>query len=255
MFFVNGEETTQQWRLKNHAKNLFWRWIASWARAVRKPSDLGFEDGKFILPPLEVVNHKIESGHKPGRGFVYVAKTLNEQREEKRGSLQKRCEMAASILPTDRPSLSWIQLNDEGDLLTKLIPGGVQVKGSDDDEDKEEKLNAFSKGQIRAMISKASICGHGLNWQHCSDISYFTDHSHERYYQAIRRCWRFGQKRKVTCNLIFTQAESAVVYNMIRKEKQSIELYDGVVREMVNVLKEEKKQDGKKVEMEIPKWL
>jgi hypothetical protein len=255
MFFVNDGETTQQWRLKGHAQYLFWRWVASWARAIRKPSDLGFQDKKFKLPPLNVLPHQVVSDGKSGKGFIYVANTLEEQREERRSSLHRRCEKVVDVLPTDRTTLSWCQLNDEGDLLTRLIPGAVQVKGSDSDDEKEEKLGAFASGKIRALVTKPSIASFGLNLQCCADVSYFPTHSQESYYQAVRRCWRFGQDKEVNCHLVFSQAEMRVVNSMLRKERQSVELYDGVIRQMNEVLKMNENGQDKSIEMELPTWL
>lgn len=254
MFFTNDGESTQQWRLKGYAKKRFWQWVSSWARAVRMPSDLGFPDGKFRLPPLEVKQHVIPSKR---RGLLpELAKTLNEQRAAKRTSLRERCEMVVKVLPRDRPAVAWCQLNAEGDLLTMVLPDAVQVAGSDSDEEKEEKLTAFGLGQIRVLVSKPVISAFGLNWQHCADVAYFPDHSHERAYQAIRRCWRFGQKNPVTWNLIYSEAEQLVVSNMLRKERQSDELYAGIVRHMTDAVQETKREptstNGK---AEMPSWL
>lgn len=254
MFFTNDGESTQKWRLKGHAKRRFWQWLASWARAVRKPSDLGFPDGKFQLPPLRVEHQVIKSKAVRGRLFPELARTLTQQRTEKRNSLRARCERAAEVVPTNRPCVLWCQLNPEADLLEKLIPGAVQVAGSDSDEAKEEKLVAFAGGHIRVLVTKPTIAGFGLNWQHCSDVVYFPSHSHEQFYQALRRCWRFGQNRDVTCNLVHTEAEKLVVANMLRKERQSVELYDGIVQHMNKVLRSSVESNGT-VRMEVPPWL
>ena len=157
-------------------------------------------------------------------------------------------------MPKDRPFIAWCHLNAEGDLLEKLIPDAVQVAGSDKDEVKEERLWAFTKGEIRVLVTKPKIASFGLNWQHCSDVSFFPSHSHEQFYQAIRRCYRFQQKRDVTCNIVTSEAERSVLSNMIRKERQAVEMYAGIVREMGKVLKG---TDGKfnSREMELPPWL
>ena len=254
MFFTNDGESTQQWRLKGHAKTKFWRWLASWARAVRKPSDLGYEDGDFLLPPLDLKQHTVESEVRNGYLVPVVASSLSEQRVEKRQSLEKRCGKAAEVLPRKRPCIAWCQLNSESDLLEKLIPDAVQVRGSDSDEVKEERLNAFSAGEIRVLVTKPTIAGFGLNWQHCSDIAYFPTHSHEQFYQAIRRCWRFGQKRKVTCNLVYSDGEREVLSNMLRKERVAVEMYDGICRHMGEVLQQKEESNGC-VRVDVPKWL
>ncbi len=254
MFFTNDGETTQQWRLKGHAKKRFWQWMATWARAVRKPSDLGFDDGKFKLPPLILKQHKVAS--KVDYGFFpRLATTLAEQRREKNDSLEKRCQRVADVLPGNRICLAWCQLNREGDLLAQLIPGAVQVSGSDSDEVKEERLNAFALEQIRCLVTKPSIASFGLNLQCCADLSYFPTWSHEQFYQAIRRCWRFGQERAVTVNLVYSEAEGNILSGMLRKERQSSEIYDGILRHMSEYQKEQKLDCNENVEIELPEWL
>lgn len=255
MFFANDGGTTQQWRLKGHAKKRFWQWLASWSRALRKPSDMGFADGKFKLPPLRLEQHQVKAASKKGLGFFNWAVTLEDQRREKRNSLNSRCEKAARLVPGKRPAVLWCQLNAEAGLLEKLIPGAVQVAGSDPDEKKEETLTAFGRGEIRVLVSKPSICSFGLNWQHCSDVGYFPSHSHEQFYQAVRRCWRFGQERPVTCNLVYSEGERLVVSNMLRKERQAVELYDGIIREMNSVLEAKETGNGHVGRVEVPAWL
>lgn len=253
MFFTNDGDTTQQWTLKGHAKKRFWQWVASWARAIRRPSDYGFEDEGFALPALNVHRHVLPSDK--GIGFLpKLAVTLNEQRAEKRNTIELRCNKINELLPKKGSVVIWCQLNAEGDYFEKHISGSIQVSGKDDDDAKEEKLNAFSTGQARILISKAQVAGYGLNWQHCHSIFYLPSWSAEQYYQAIRRCWRFGQEHEVDCHLISTQAERNVLNGMLRKEKQSDELYSGVTREMVNVLKKQGEEIFKE-EMEVPLWL
>jgi len=253
MFFTNDMETTQQWRLKRHAAKRFWQWVATWARAVRKPSDLGYPDKGFILPKLNVIPHMVKSGHRGGL-LAYSASTLDEQRKEKRKTVQSRCEKVADCIPQGRPCVVWCQLNDESSLLAELIPDAVEVRGSDDDETKEKNLSGFSRGDFRVMVTKPSIASFGLNWQHCADICYFPTWSHEAYYQAIRRCWRFGQKKEVTCNLVYSEGERFVVSGMLKKEKASIEMYDSICKEMGAFLTEKKEKIVAK-EMEVASWL
>ena len=255
MFFTNDGESTQKWRLRGHAKRRFWQWISGWARAIRKPSDLGFDDGDFILPPLTIEQYVVPSP-KPDYGLLVMnARTLNEQRRERKRTLRARCEKVAELVPSDRPFLAWCHLNAEGDLLEKLIPDAVQVSGSDSNDVKEGRLNDFSKGNIQRLITKPKIGGFGLNWQHCADVSFFPSHSWEQWYQAVRRCWRFGQKREVTVNIVTSQAESLVLSNMQRKERQASEMYDGIVREMSSY-QAGSNGDRKAVEcLEVPEWL
>jgi len=232
MFFVNDSDTVQQWRLRGHAQRQFWRWLAGWARAVRKPSDLGFEDGPFILPELTVEQHLVQSGRKPEGLFVLPAVTWREQRQERNSTIRSRCEKVAELAPQDRPFIAWCHLNAEGDLLEKLIPDAVQVKGADSDDRKESVLSDFAEGNLRVLVTKPKIGGFGLNFQHCSDLSYFPSYSFEQWYQVVRRCWRFGQQRQVSVSVVATEAESRVSDAMWRKERQSIRLYDSIIREM-----------------------
>lgn len=190
MFFTNGGESTQQWRLKGHAKRRFWQWMAGWARAVRRPSDIGFPDGKFILPPLNTYRHYVPTKRESYNLTPYVAVTLADQKQERRETLRERCELVASLVPKNRPALVWCHLNDEGDLLEELIPDAMQVSGSDSDEDKEERLVGFSKGDFRVLVTKPKIAGFGLNWQHCSDVFYFPSHCYDERTEVLtKRGW------------------------------------------------------------------
>lgn len=254
MFFINDGETTSQWRLKKHAKKEFWRWMSSWSRALRFPSDLGFEDGDFKLPKLNTKQYTVPSTIKEGF-FIREARTLNEQREERRNTLNSRCEKVAEILPLDKPCIVWCHLNVEGDLLERMIPDAVQVAGSDKDELKEERLEAFSKGQIRVLVTKPKIACFGLNWQHCADVTFFPSNSHEQFYQSIRRCWRFGQKNEVNCSIITSEAESRVLENMMRKEKQAIEMYKGIVKEMGTFVRSNDELHSNFEKVKLPSWL
>jgi hypothetical protein len=254
MFFTNGQDTTQQWVLKGHARTRFWQWCSTWARAVRKPADLGFPNGDYELPPLNIVRHVLPTTARRGF-FARMATTLEEQRKEKRNTVAIRCAKVAEVLPRKRPCLVWCQLNDEGDELTRNIPGAVQVKGSDSDEEKEERLEGFALGQIRVLVTKPKIAAFGLNYQHCHDVSYFPSHSFEQHYQAIRRTWRFGQKHPVTCNLVYTEAEQLVADNMLRKERDSIALYEEITRYINDAVKGERKTEEAMIEMKLPKWL
>ncbi len=255
MFFANDGETTQQWRLKGHAKSRFWQWVASWARAVRKPSDLGFADDKFNLPPLTVTPVSVDS--QQGEGFFpRQCRGMDDDRKERRVTLTKRCEAAADLVPKDRPCVLWCQLNPEGDLLEKLT-GGEQVAGSDSDNEKEEKLNAFSQGQIRVLVTKPKIAGWGLNWQHCADMTYFPDWSFEAFYQAKRRLWRFGQKHPVNCWLVHAEAGRPAMTTMLRKERESDALYTGIIQNMTAFQTDNKSNgsNGQDIKIKVPAWL
>jgi hypothetical protein len=245
-----------KYRFRGHAEQHFWRWICSWARAVRKPSDLGFSDNKFKMPELTVRQHIVESILKP-EGFLFdmPAITLDEQRGERRRTLNERCEMAAELVnSTGNPAICWCHLNPEGDLLAKLIPDAVQVSGSDSDDKKEEKFRAFESGEVRVMVSKPTVAGFGLNWQHCAHQTFFPSHSFEQWYQAIRRCWRFGQKHPVRVDVITTEGEQRVMANLQRKADAAERMFEELVKHMTNELKIEKKQQSTIKEI-IPSWL
>lgn len=255
MYFTHDGKSSQRWSLLPHAKRRFWRWMSTWSRAVRKPSDIGYDDGKFVLPNLKYKQHLVNS-RRPSFGFfVEEARTLEEQRQERRDTLKSRCEKVASLIPKDRPFITWCHLNVEGDLLTELIPDAVQVSGKDSDSDKESKLEDFGKGNIRVLVTKPKIAGFGLNWQHCSDASFFPSHSWEQWYQAVRRNWRFGQTREVTIHIVTSEAESRVLENMMRKERQADELYNGIIREMSEFQNIPNRRRKLRKKMRLPSWL
>lgn len=255
MFFVQSDEDTQSWRLRGYAAKSFWGWVGSWARAVRKPSDVSSfcDDTEYVLPPLKTSHHTVESQIK--FGFLpEVARTLNQQRDERRKTIQARCEKVAAILPKDKPCIVWCHLNNEGDLLESLIPDAVQVSGSDSDDAKESRLAAFSVGDTRVLITKPRIAGFGLNWQHCADMAMFPSHSHEQFYQAVRRCWRFGQKKEVTVNIVTSEAESPVLQNMLRKEAAADKMYSEIIKHM-DAARKRRELEVAKTKIEIPNWL
>jgi hypothetical protein len=256
-FFNHDGGDTSKWRLKKHAaKHLFWRWVCSWARAVQKPSDLGFTDDGYHLPKLKTIEHVIRSTT-PNEHYLFdmPAVGLDEQRQERRRTIKERCETAASLINnTGKPAVAWCHLNDEGDLLESLIPDAVQVEGSDSDDFKEETFEAFASGQIRVLISKPVIAGFGLNWQHCAHQTFFPSHSFEQWYQAIRRCWRFGQKNDVRIDVISSEGEAGVLANMNRKSAQAEEMFSKLVSLINDELKIEKQQQQHK-QQEIPTWI
>lgn len=245
-----------KFRLKGHAELAFWRWVTSWARAVRYPSDLGFEDGDFLLPPLIEVEHVIDTDSKPeGMLFNLPANNLFEQRDERRRTIVERCEKVASlVVDTGQPAMVWCHLNDEGNLLQKLIPGSIQIAGSDSDDVKEERLLAFASGKARVLITKPKIGAWGLNFQHCNHVVYFPSHSFEAYFQAVRRCWRFGQTRPVTVDIVLTEGERKVMDNLRRKATAADVMFATLVAEMNNALAIAK-PDGFNVREEVPSWL
>lgn len=228
-FFINDQDTTQKWRLKGHATEEYWRWMASWAVMLRHPKDLGYQDERYDLPPLQQHEHVIETGQP-------VAKTLSERQKAKKSSIADRVKKAAELTPKDRPMVWWCHLNDESAALAEAIPGAIEVRGSDSNEEKERKLNAFSSGEARVLITKPKICGFGMNWQHCADTGFVgLNDSFEQVYQAIRRFWRFGQEYPVNVHFIAADAEGEVLENIKRKEAQADEMADQMVRHMADL--------------------
>ena len=220
-----------KWRFKGHARIPFMRWVCSWARAIRRPSDIGFEDGPFRLPPLIEQDHLVIADSLPsGMLFPLPAVGLTEQRDERR-TIQERCEKAAALANEQESSVIWCHLNPEGDLIKKLLDG-EQISGRDSEDAKEEKLLAFSKGQIKRIVTKSSIAGWGMNWQHCSHTVTFPSHSFEQYYQSVRRFWRFGQVNPVTVDIVTTEGEQSVLQNLQRKAKAADELFSSLVEQM-----------------------
>lgn len=267
-YFVHDGGETQTWRLKGHARAEFWKWIASWAALVRKPSDLGFDDSRYELPPLTVEQHTIKSsGHDQGATgmlFALEANTLSERRDARRSSIEGRVSECAAMVNSDRqPWVVWCDLNAEGDALCKAIPDAVEIRGSDDPEEKERKLVDFAAGKIRVLVTKPSIAGFGLNWQHCARMAFVgvTD-SWESYYQAIRRCWRFGQSRPVNVHIFASDLEGAVVSNLARKERDakamadalSAETHDAVIQEVRGVSRKSNQYSPAQA-VKVPAWL
>jgi hypothetical protein len=223
-----------RWRLKGHAELPFWRWVCSWARAVRRPSDLGFDDSAFVLPPLTETEHVVScASPPPGELFTRAAIGLAEQRKERSRTLSERCELAATLVNgTGQPALVWCHLNTEGDLLEKLIPDCVQVSGKDSDDAKEEAFMAFVRGQVRVLVTKPSIGAWGLNFQHCAHATFFPSHSFEQLYQAKRRCHRFGQKRAVQVDIVTSEGERGVLENLQRKSAMADQMFANLIKQM-----------------------
>lgn len=236
-YFVHDGADTQSWRLKGHAREQFWRWVASWAALVRKPSDLGFDDSRYNLPALHVQQHTTQGGAhdaaETGMLFALEANTLSERRGARKASLAGRVEACATLVNADmQPWIVWCDLNAEADALRKAIPGAVEIRGSDEPEVKESRLIDFAAGRIRVLITKPSIAGFGLNWQHCARMAFVgvTD-SWEAYYQAVRRCWRFGQMREVNVHIFASEMEGAIVSNLQRKERDALAMADALSAE------------------------
>lgn len=266
-FFTHDGGDTSVWRLKGHARAIFWKWVASWGAMIRKPSDLGFDDGAYNLPPLQLHEHTVESDA-PTNGMLFAmeAQTLSDRRSARRGSMAERVAACAAVVNADagEPWVVWCDLNDEGDALTAAINGAVQIAGKDSTETKEQRLQDFAEGRVRVLVSKPSICGWGLNWQHSARMAFVgvTD-SFESYYQAVRRCWRFGQHRPVDVHLFSSMQEGAVASNLRRKERDALamaeslsgETHDAVFAEVIGATTRETNEYAAFSRVAIPSFL
>lgn len=235
MFFVHDGGETQSWRIKGHAEAEFWRWVCSWAVMIRKPSDLGYDDGKFILPSLKMEQVTVHS-EEPTDGMLFAmeAQTLQERQGARRQSIGDRAKACADLVnDADGQCLVWCDLNTESEELTRMIPGAVQVTGSDSESHKEQSMLDFAAGKIKVMVSKPKICGFGMNFQSCHNVFFVgLSDSYESFYQAVRRCWRFGQTSEVNCRIITSDMEGAVVKNIQRKEEDAQMMAEMMVENM-----------------------
>lgn len=243
MFFVHDSAETQKWRLKGHAQTEFWKWLASWSVMIRRPSDLGYQDGKFVLPPLRLYEHMVRAKECGEFLFPVQASSLQERICARRDSVEDRVAKCAEIVnKTPGPWIIWCNLNSESEMVAKAIRGAVEVRGSDDIETKAERMVDFAKGKIRVLITKPSIAGFGMNWQHCANVAFLgLSDSYEQFYQAIRRCWRFGQEKSVNCHLIIADTEGAVLENIKRKEEDAKMMAENLVEQMGDLTKKELK--------------
>lgn len=249
-FFINDTYDTGTWRLKKHAEETFWRWVAQWAACVSKPSDIGFSDQGFDLPQVKVevvtvaVDHRAEKGS--GELFAFGAPSATQIHSHNRKTMQQRCEAAAKIANgLKAPCVIWCESNEESELLAKLIKKCVEVKGSDTQKQKEDRLIAFSTGEAQKIVTKPSIAGFGLNWQHCwNEIFVGLSYSFEKFYQASKRIHRYGQKREVHRYIIQTDAENGVIQTVQRKGEQHEQM-----RELMRFTKEEMENSSKLIKL------
>lgn len=260
-FFKNDENSLHpiwwgaRWRFKAHAERRFWQWVCTWARALRKPSDMGYDDSKFNLPELKMNEIVVESSRPLDGGFlVFPATTLKEQRMERSYTMDQRCEKVAELTIPHKHSVVWCHLNQEGDLLEKIVPDAVQISGNDPDEKKEEVFKAFSDGKVKVLITKPRIGAFGMNWQHCAHMTFFPSHSFEQFYQGVRRCWRFGQQNPVIVDIVTTAGELGVLKNLQRKAVQADRMFENLIQLMQHELNV-KNVEVFNNEMELPKWL
>jgi len=262
-FFIHDGSDTQKWRLKGHARSKFWEWLSTWSILIRHPSDLGYSADGYDLPRLSFVNHVVETGENDGL-FAKVAQGLQERNQARRNSIDLRVAKAAEIAnEMSGPTLVWCHLNDESARLEQLISGSQQVYGSMSPEEKERRLMAFSDGDLDVLVTKPRIAGYGLNWQHCNQMIFVgLSDSWESFYQAVRRCWRFGQQSEVTVHIITADTEGAVLENINRKQRQN----DEMRREMAIVMRDltvaeirgaqhERADYFPSKKMELPSWM
>lgn len=225
-----------EWYLKPHAEKDFWRWIASWSISMRKPSDLGFSDERHILPNL-IENKTVVNNTKPlvinGQIEMYnlPAKTFKEIKAEVRATINERCAAAVELANHHDTSVYWTNLNDEASIIGRLDKNAVEIKGKMDIDEKEEILIAFSKGEIKKLITKSTITAFGLNWQHCNHTTYFPTHSYEQYYQSIRRFWRFGQKRDVHVDLVLSDGQTKIMDSLSVKKEKAISMFENLTQQ------------------------
>lgn len=265
MYFVHDGGDTSKWRLKGHAKNKFWEWLATWAAVVRKPSDLGYDSKRFDLPELKIHHITADTeGITTDTLFATQAKTLQEKRAAKKGSLNDRVELAAEIANGIKdPVLIWCDYNEESDKLKKICNDSIEITGSDKSEHKEKYMLEFAKGTVKTLISKASICGFGMNFQVCNNMIFVgMNDSFESYYQAIRRCWRFGQTKEVNVYIITSKQEAGIVENIEKKEKFYKDMMEEVVKITADIVKQNLQGELKvietynpKIRMVLPKWI
>jgi hypothetical protein len=242
MFFKKAKSTSSAseehraglFVLRPHAKASFWQWVTSWSRACRKPSDMGFDDGDFKLPPITIQSHIVTAqSARDGYLLDLPAVGLAEQRNDLSRTVKERCEAAASLCCNHvGQSIAWCNLNKEGDLLERLCDDAEQVSGSDTEDHRERVFEEFTKGNIRTLVTKSSVAGFGLNMQNCHHQTYFPSHSFESFYQSVRRCWRFGQKHPVTVDMITTAGQADVVANLDRKAREASAMFDQLVAKM-----------------------
>lgn len=273
-YFVHDGGSTQDWRIKGHAVEAFWRWVATWGAVVRKPSDLGYDDGAYELPPLTMQDHVVETlpelrtelGFGPRQMY---AKTLTEQRKARRATIAQRVDACATLVReyTDggEQVVVWCDLNDEQNALAEVLGARlcVSIEGATKDDVKLERHERWKRGKVSCLVSKAAIFGFGLNWQHCSRVVFIgASHSYERTYQAIRRCWRFGQRNPVTVDMVRADLEGAVADNYRRKEHDHkrmgdamVELVGAAIRAEVRGLAREFNPYDPQIEMVLPAWL
>jgi DNA modification methylase len=241
-YFVNDTGDTGTWRLKGWGASKFWEWMGSWCVVLRNPSDLGFDGSRYELPPLQYHEHVVETEQLGDELFARPAQTMLERRKAQRDSIEARCRALADIVNAepDEPWLIWTHLNDEADLIESILTDCINVQGSDSAESKTKNMMAFTHGELRILASKPKICGYGMNWQHCARIAFVgLDDSFEKFYQAVRRCYRFGQTRNVQVHIFTAENEGQILANIKRKEQQHNEMSANMIEHMKDIMNNE----------------
>lgn len=259
MFFIHDSGETSKWRLKGHGRKKFWEWLATWSMFIKRPSDIGFSDDGYVLPELNIKDVVVETGLN-----VDASTTLSGRNAARKLTIDHRVEACARLVNSDKDQwIVWCHLNEESEKLENRIEGSVQVYGSMKAEEKEREILSFTNGETRVLVTKPSIAGFGLNWQHCHKMAFVgLNDSFEEIYQAIRRCYRFGQKRTVEVAMITSDAQGAVSDNIKEKERKASEMSSEMVKLMrttlereIRSLKNEKTDYEPKGELEVPGWL
>lgn len=270
MFFINDTGDTQKWRLKGHVRdNLFWKWLSSWAVMLSRPSDLGYDDNGFILPELRYHEHLLDpppNSRRKGGGLFPIfdqVTGMDERREVRRDTIEVRCRYAADLINGIGGSwVIWCGLNAEGDLLEKLIDGAVQVAGRHPDEVKAERMLDFVNRGGR-LVTKPRIAGHGMNWQVCNRMAFVgLNDSWEDLYQAVRRVWRFGQRKEVDVHIILDRREGSVLSNVRSKDERAVKMVQEMLTHTRDLSRREVRMAGRDfvkyeptMEIEVPQWL
>ena len=237
-FFINDAKEGQ-WRMKKHAEQKFWEWLATWAMVVKNPSDIGYPDERYNLPKLNIHNVIVDSEIERGSLLPQLAQTLQERRQARKDSMQDRVDKVGELIKDMDSCLVWVDFNDESELIRKTFDI-VEVKGADSDEHKETSMLGFADGSIKYLVSKPSICGFGMNFQKCHNMIFCgLSDSYEKFYQAIRRCYRFGQTEEVNVYVIISQKEMSVLNNIKRKQEQHERMSKNMIDKTSDILKNE----------------
>jgi hypothetical protein len=244
-----------KYTFKPHSEQSFWRWVTSWGRSIRYPSDLGYDDTGFILPSLEYRQHIVENTYiPPGELFPRPAVTLQEQSQERKETVKERAEKVRNLVDSDEAAIVWCHLNEEGVELARVIPDAVEVAGRHKDEYKEAVLNDFALGNIRVLVSKPKIACWGMNYQNCGHMTFFPTYSFEQFYQGVRRCWRFGRTRPVIVDVVASPGESHVIEGLDKKMQQAERMYESLITHMKDSLALYS-QDGHTKDVILPDWI